>query len=109
MEESVDFIPNARTGPGSGFERGFSGAQRRGRTATPPGSPNMRQIYCNPQKILLEKIIIVKFLMFLYSIADDAAILQKKLVFRKERLKYSYVINVWAEIAIRILKDHDRE
>ncbi len=35
----MDWKPNARTAPGPGIEPGLSGAQRRGRTATPPTSP----------------------------------------------------------------------
>ncbi|XP_072041556.1 squalene monooxygenase-like [Amphiura filiformis] len=41
------------------------------------------------------------------NLTDDEAILQQKLIFRKERLKYSYVINVFAEINIRLISDHD--
>ena len=38
VEASMDWRPNARTAPGQGIEPGLSGAQHRGRTATPPAS-----------------------------------------------------------------------
>ncbi|XP_072015071.1 squalene monooxygenase-like [Amphiura filiformis] len=41
------------------------------------------------------------------NFTDDEAILHQKLIFRKERLKYSYVINVFAELNIRLISDHD--
>ncbi len=40
-EASMDWKPNACTAPGPGIEPGLSGAQRWGRTATPPASPEV--------------------------------------------------------------------
>ncbi|XP_072028583.1 squalene monooxygenase-like [Amphiura filiformis] len=43
----------------------------------------------------------------IHDLTNDEAIMQQKLIFRKERVKYSYVINVVAEINILLINDHD--
>ena len=44
-----------------------------------------------------------------FSAADDEGIHKQKVIFKEERKNWAFVINVFAEIAIRLLNDHDRK